>query len=312
MDKDDLTILLNAKKPLRAEKDLMECLILQNLFSDTDLRDNCILTGSGSITKSYNIGNRISKDIDLAWGDFDELSRTRSVKELNDFKDDFKEFVFEKMKYKIAEVVQPLGKFEILTDRDLRKKSVKYRLETGRRSSPELHLYYKSALGHRYTGHIAIEFIPRHYADEVIDLRCITPSAFDGKMVIQNIPTVHYSQTFWDKCYALHVISQLGAIRPGLAHHYYDVSCMSNFVNILHSTQCLTDVVVYQGVYTTRNVFQPSSVCEIQLVPNEKTIQELKQDYKTIRNSFKGPQEAWENVIGNIKALNNKIRHIGQ
>lgn len=53
------------KNPRLAEQDYLECVVLDALFRDDYIYENFIFTGGATLSKSYNIGGRIGRDIDL-------------------------------------------------------------------------------------------------------------------------------------------------------------------------------------------------------------------------------------------------------
>ena len=79
-----------AQNPLAAERDYIECNILNQIFQFPYFCNNFVFTGGGTISKIYHMGNRINQDIDLACFDFKEVAPTRSVGQLSKFKDRFK------------------------------------------------------------------------------------------------------------------------------------------------------------------------------------------------------------------------------
>ena len=105
-----------ALNPRLAEQDYLECAVLDALFRDEYINDNFIFTGGATLSKSYSIGGRIGRDIDLGLINFADVPRDRTQKQLGNFKKRFKRFTFGELRNKIAQTVNQHGRFEIITD----------------------------------------------------------------------------------------------------------------------------------------------------------------------------------------------------
>ena len=143
------------QNPRLAEQDYLECAVLDALFRDEYICENFIFTGGATLSKSYSIGGRIGRDIDLGLINFTDVPRDRSQKQLGSFKKRFKRFIFGELRDKIAKTINQHGRFEIITDHDWLSPENTERVA----SSPALHMLYKSEFG---TGHLCIEVMPRH------------------------------------------------------------------------------------------------------------------------------------------------------
>ena len=133
--------------PKMAEKDYLECVLLDRLFQDEYFAKNFVFAGGASVTKVYSISNRIGQDIDLACSEFEDIPDNRSKKKLNAFRRNFKDFVFEVIKPAVNYVLNQESQFMILTDRDWQALENKEHFM----SSPTLHLLYKSEYGSQMT-----------------------------------------------------------------------------------------------------------------------------------------------------------------
>ena len=74
------------KNPRLAEQDYLECVVLDALFRDDYIFENFIFTGGATLSKSYNIGGRIGRDIDLGLVNFTDIPRDHTQKQLGKFK----------------------------------------------------------------------------------------------------------------------------------------------------------------------------------------------------------------------------------
>jgi predicted nucleotidyltransferase component of viral defense system len=181
--------------PSMAEKDYLECKILEQIFHDPFFANKFVFAGGGSITKSYSFSPRIGQDVDLAYNEFTDLSDTRSKKQLNTFRKNFKSFVFDILTPHINAIINKNNCFNILTDREQRA----LHNQEQWLSSPTIHIFYQSKFN-KTPEDIRIEIIPRKYPTENISFRSITPYSIPT-MNIGNIPTIAYEQTFWITTY---------------------------------------------------------------------------------------------------------------
>ena len=177
------------KNPRLAEQDYLECVVLDALFRDDYIFENFIFTGGATLSKSYNIGGRIGRDIDLGLVNFTDIPRDHTQKQLGKFKKSFKRFTFGELREKIAQIINADGRFEIITDHDWPSPENSERVA----SSPALHMLYQSEFG---PGHLCIEVMPRHYRPSCITCRALLPYSIDRPF--SAIPTISYEQTFWD------------------------------------------------------------------------------------------------------------------
>jgi len=291
------------KNPIMAEKDYLECLILDRVFNDSFFSKNFVFAGGGTITKVYKIGNRIGQDIDLAYTAFEDLPEKHGTRALNKFKKNFNDFVFNDLKDKACNVMKDIGKFTVVTDSQIRASQP---VKQGR-AQPTLHILYSSNVTPSAQKCIDLEFIPRHYKPETVDLRSVVPYSL-GTPTSKEIPTVNYAQTFWDKIYALHIIHQIGLMRPGLAHHYYDVANLAPCINLEKTQYMFKEIEKYQQTYTTRHIISPERTSDIDLIPQTSDLQLLEKDYANMQNRFIGRSETWPNIMTSLIALNKNIK----
>lgn len=289
--------------PRMAEKDYIECAILEELFNDPYISKQFVFAGGGSITKSYNFSQRIGQDIDLACADFEELPDEHSKKQLTNFKKRFKTFVFDVLKPKVNYIINQDQQFMIATDRDWRALENKEQFL----SSPTLHVLYKSAFGPEM-GHLCLEIIPRKYKENKIQHRSVVP--YSIKQEMGDIPTVRYEQTFWDKVFALHSTAktEMPRLRETFSRHYYDVARIADHVNLNETKEFLFDISNYQTKYTTKGIPPLTSTAEVELIPEDATLTRLGEDYAKISELFLKNPESWQSIIRNLIQLNNNLK----
>lgn len=295
----------NTANPKLAEKDYLECTVLDELFREPYFGDNFVFAGGGSITKSYKLCQRIGQDLDLSCQTFESLPDAPTKRELIKFKRRFKEYVFDDIKYKINAAINQSQQFMIMTDRDWHVLENKEQFM----SFPTLHFLYKSAFD-TSMGHICIEMIPRRYAPDTVRFRTVVP--YSTGCAIGRIPTVRYEQTFWDKVYALHSVAT-GAVprlRESFSRHYYDVAKISPRVNLGATGHMLADIESYQRRHTTKDVAPIMSMQNVQLIPDDTVLARLENDYCDLsRTSIQVPVP-WASIICTLQKLNNKIKSL--
>lgn len=288
--------------PLDAERDYMECQILDTLFAAPSLRDNLLLSGGATITKSYHISYRISQDLDLIWTDFNDVPPDRSRRQLRRFKDRFKEFVFDQLRPGIHYAINQDLRFMITTDREWRA----LHSAKPQASFPTLHLLYKSMLNNSLN-RICIEIMPRKYDPSAISFRKVVPYSLNAPT--REIPMVIYAQTFWDKVFALHSIAN-GLSKHNndfISRHYFDVAQMADMVNIGETYHLFQDTIAYQNIYTAKEFAPINNATEICLIPDAATLCGLATDYYAHNNLFIEPQPGWDKVVDKLQALKMRL-----
>lgn len=299
---DDRLAFLRTNNPKMAEKDYLECLILDKLFQNDYIFNNFVFAGGGSLTKTYGLSQRIGQDIDLACANFADIPDTRSKKKLSNFRKSFKKFVFDTVKPVVNSAINQDSRFMIITDRDWNALENKEHFM----SSPTLHVLYKSELGPDM-GHLCIEIIPRKYDSDTITYRSVQPYSINKE--IGNIPTVSYEQTFWDKIYALHsnAVARIPHFDDGFSRHYYDVATLAPFVDLENTYHLLDRIAAHQQKYTTKDIDAITSPSDIVLLPDDRTLGRLSADYQSLDTAFNAPRESWEQIVQMLRELNQKL-----
>lgn len=292
-------ILRKEPNPEMAEKDYLECLILDKLY----ICDNFVFAGGASLSKSYRMTNRIGQDIDLVCSDFDDIPDNHSRKQLDKFRKRFKATVFSDLKQKIGEVINKNQQFLIMTDGDWRGLKNTEQFMT----SPTLHLMYKSEFSTNL-GHLCIEIIPRKYPVSSITYSDVIPYSIGQS--IGDIPTVRYEQTFWDKVYALH--SNSVAARPHFnqffSRHYYDVATIASRIDLPATWDMLLDIERHQAKYTLKHIAPLESFNDVHLLPDADTLHKLGVDYAAADDRFLTARDDWNQIVHKLEKLNRKLK----
>lgn len=300
-------ILRRAQNPGLAEKDYIECVVLDTLFSNAYIGDNFVFAGGASLSKTYQLSMRIGQDIDLVCTEFEDIPDNHSRKQLEKFKKHFKYRVFDEIKQKIGEIINPEQQFLILTDQDWRMLKNTESFMT----SPTLHLMYKSEFSPNL-GHLSIEVIPRKYPEKIIAQHSVVPYSIGQS--IGNIPTVRFEQTFWDKVYALH--SNAVASRPHsnqfYSRHYYDVAILygTNNIDLPGTQSMLFDIERHQAKYTLKNIAPLGTPANVQLIPDSETLEKLGNDYDQMADKFLGARTDWAKIINNLASLGHDLKKL--
>lgn len=293
-----------AQNPLSAERDYIECNILNQIFQFPYFCNNFVFTGGGTISKIYHMGNRLNQDLDLACFDFKEVAPTRSSGQLNKFKYRFRNYIFTELKEKIEPCLNEFGKFQIITDAQWHSEHP----EMPKHSTSMLHIKYTSMVNQKLQDSIHIEFIPRHYSSDKIKFNSVTPYSIKESEVSTRIPNIKFEQTFWDKIYALYSINKNGVSRDGLSRHFYDVIHIVPYITLEETQNMFWDTVEYQNLYTTKNLQMPIKISGLDIIPNTENLRVLEQDYKAHKGQYLTPIIPWEFIMLGANQLQQKIR----
>ncbi len=293
--------------PAMAEKDYMECTMLDKLFQDAFFAENFVFAGGGSLTKSYALSPRVTQDLDLAYVSFYDLPDNPSRNQLKKFRKRFKDYIFESIAPKICDLICPDGRYHVVTDRE----QCLLQNQEQWLSSPTIHIIYRSDFA-AYPEDIRIEIIPRKYSSRSISFRSVMPYAIPNKKFGQ-IPTVAYEQTFWDKVFALH--SNALSSRPHTdsfySRHYFDVATLANNVNIPETTHMFSDIVSYQARYTTKGLGTNIAPHDVVLIPSDSVLYALESDYnKMAQRTFNGQKTSWNLIIHRLEQLAQDLKRI--
>ena len=291
--------------PLAAERDYMECRVLDAMFANDALADKLVFSGGATLTKSYNICPRVSHDLDIVCTNFTDIPTDPSRNQLKKYNKNFTEFLFDQLRSEINYAINQDKRFMIATDREWRA----LHNPEQHMSYPTLHLLYTSALNNSFE-HICLEIVPRKYDASAISAQAVIP--YSTRTPMREIPTVAYEQTFWDKIFALHCMAQKGLPRNHffISRHYFDVAQMADMVNLAATYHLFDDTIMHQRKYTTK-VFDPiSGPGEICLTPNDDVIQNLQSDYQKNGGQFLTTPPAWNMVMAKITDLKSRLNKL--
>ena len=298
------------------EKDLWVCYILDYLFNRCEYKDYFEFKGGTSLSKAYNLIDRMSEDIDVVLNS-KTIGFTFS-KDLLNISNNQKNKQVEQLNNKALEFYKNTL-LNVITN-DISKeinKELKIYL-----NDEELAIYieYPSSYNNSYVKNaVKIEIGPiaswTPYENKVIKsyIAEYYPNMFsdDGFNVRVTLPV----RTFWEKAVILHQEAnrESGKIPQRYSRHYYDLYKMyySNVKNdALNNLDLLDDVRLFTMTFYNRPwaKFDEAKPGTFKLIPNN--LDDLKNDYKAMEAMFFREFPSFEEVIKVLKKLENEINGV--
>lgn len=302
------------------EKDFWVCFMLDYLFHRCEWKDNFAFKGGTNLSKSYGLIERFSEDIDLIldWRvigfDINEPWKERSNtkqdifnKEANRRTEEFLKTTF------MPAIIADLQK-ELSTSVNC------YIDETDPQTV--VFAYNRSFEDNSILPVIRLE-IGALAAWTPAEEKSITPYAAVQypKVFIQpttEILTVLPKRTFWEKVTILH----REAFRPEdkafpsrYSRHYYDLYCM---MNSPVKDDALADIGLLDKVVQFKEKFyrcpwaryDEAKVGTLRLMPPERNLQALKDDYEHMQNMIFGDKPDFEVILKGIEQLEKEINTV--
>lgn len=299
------------------EKDFWVCFMLDYLFHRCAWKDKIAFKGGTSLSKSYGLIERFSEDIDLildwrviGYGinePWEERSNTKQDifnKEANRRTEDFLRDIF------MPAVINDLQK-ELNTTVNC------YIDETDPQTV--VFAYSRSFEDSSILPVIRLE-IGALAAWTPADERTITPyAAIQYPKVFEEpetkILTVLPKRTFWEKVTILH----REAFRPEdkafpsrYSRHYYDLYCM---MNSSVKDEALADIELLDKVVQFKEKFYRcpwarydlAKVGTLKLMPPERNMQALKDDYAHMQNMIFGNKPDFDDILKSVEQLEREI-----
>lgn len=302
------------------EKDFWVCFMLDYLFHRSEWKDNIAFKGGTSLSKSYGLIERFSEDIDLIldwrvigftlnepWKDRSNTKQDIFNREANRRTEEFLKETF--MPSVIADLQAELDTtvdcyiegsdpqtVVFAYNRSFEDASILpvIRLEIGALAA------WTPTEGKPITPYAAIQY-PKLFTEPTT-----------------NILTVLPKRTFWEKVTILH----REAYRPKdksfparYSRHYYDLYCMMNssvkdyaFADI----ELLDKVVQFKEKFYRCSwaKYEEAKVGTMKLMPPERNLQVLKEDYDHMQNMIFGDKPDFEVILKGIEQLEKEINEI--
>lgn len=298
------------------EKDYWVTYVLDYLFNHNKWKDYFTFKGGTSLSKCFGLIDRFSEDIDLIldwtvlgyghnepWKVRSKTKQAKFNKEVNqktvDFlRDEFLEVITEDFK-KILN-----SKFNFTLDKtDEQTILFEYpKIFTSTYLTQSIRLEIGALAIKIPSIKVEIEpYIGEHY-----------PSVFKYKAVVD---TVTSERTFWEKVTILHHEANRplkSSLPARYARHYYDIYRMANSKvkdDALNNQELLQKVVNFKIKFYPRNWanYEEALKNKIKLLPIEKRLIELEQDYKYMEEMLYGNYPTFKELIEVIRTLENEI-----
>ena len=298
------------------EKDLWVCYILDYLFNRCEYKDYFEFKGGTSLSKAYNLIDRMSEDIDIVLNSkiidftFSKDVFNMSNNQKNRLVDDLNSRALTFYKNKLLKVITNDLTLEI-------NKELKITL-----SDEDLAIYieYPSSYNTAYIRNaVKIEIGPiaswtpyeiktiRSYVSEYY------PNLFTS--VSFNVRVTLPVRTFWEKAVILHQEAnrENGKIPQRYSRHYYDLYKMysSNVKNdALNNLGLLEDVRLFTMTFYNRPwaKFEEARPGTFKLIP--KNIDDLKNDYKMMEPMFFKDYPSFDEIVKVLIKLENEINGV--
>lgn len=316
------TAALKKVSPIIIEKDFWVCWTLNKIANIPTIGENITFKGGTSLSKVFNIINRFSEDIDLAFkrsylgfGGDNEPEKGITKKQIEKRIEGLSEACREEVKNRFMPVLNKSFVDEINNDH--------WKLTIDKLDPQTLLFYYPTTLNADLENYIqpvvkiemgarsddwpVVDGIVTSYIEESFE-------KFSSKTSI-NIKTLSLERTFWEKATILHAEfhrpdDKIPTIRS--SRHYYDLHQM-HLKNI--SSTALESVDLLERVAKHKSIFFRSSWANyeeakpgtLRLIPKVQRISELKQDYIKMKEMFFRDRPSFEEIMDSLTTLEQRI-----
>jgi hypothetical protein len=301
------------------EKDFWVCWTLDYLFHQCQWKSSFAFKGGTSLSKSYQLIQRFSEDIDLImdWRllgyDYNEPWENRS----NTKQDAFNKEANTRAEIFLIETVLPVLQKDFF-----------------RLLKTDVHLYIDE------TDKQTIRFVyPQTFSDTSIlqEIRLeigalaawtparetvIKPYAAEQYAKLFHTPetailTVMAERTFWEKVTILHrEANRHGSSLPSrYSRHYYDLYCMSQTAiktNAFSDQNLLARVVQFKEKFyrCPWAKYEDAKVGTMKLMPIPEYIDELRGDYRHMENMLYGDKPTFDEILAGIASLEQELNSL--
>lgn len=301
------------------EKDFYVVLMQEILFRRCNYCNHFAFKGGTSLSKAYGIIKRFSEDIDvvmdwrlLGLSDaevWQERSNTQQDKFNREINRQAGSWIKEVLVPDICKTLRVLGiePFNVyVREADKQTVIIEYpRSFNLGNILPEIRL----EIGPLAAWTPSEEKTIKSYVAEVI------PQAFSRAATI--IPTVEAKRTFWEKATILHKEAnrQNDNFVQRISRHYYDVYMLGQTSikdEALSDSELLDRVVRFKKKFYLNNSakYEEATTKKLKLLPKEKTIQHLQQDYQVMEPMFFEEPPAFEEIMRYLQKLEQEIHDL--
>ncbi|QSH40577.1 nucleotidyl transferase AbiEii/AbiGii toxin family protein [Lentisphaerota bacterium ZTH] len=301
------------------EKDFWVCWILRHLFLDDEIKSKVVFKGGTTLSKIFNVIKRFSEDIDLIldWDLLDCGSNPNQLSQLSRNKrDKFTKEINEKASDYIKNNFHPL-----LSDK-LTKYCSDIIIEINNDDPQCIDVVYPTSFSDDYIKpHITLEIGPLgawHPNQEYLIRPYIAeefPNLFKDPDC--RVKAIKAERTFWEKATILHQEAHRDdGFKERYSRHYYDLSQLAKSTikeNALRELNYLDDVRKFKIDYYSCKWanYQNAIPGSFRLIPAQKTINELRRDYKSMKESMIFNQApSFDSVIQILQDLEEEINSL--
>ncbi len=307
----------NTKLPAIAiEKDWWVTVALKASF-DLKYSPGIVFKGGTSLSKSWNLIERFSEDIDLAidrkvFGFEGGISKSQ-IKRLRKISCDFISTTF------LEDLTKKFTEWKVIDECRLNAQPIK----DSDKDPQVIEIYYKSVFGKSdyLPQRVLIEVSSRSLMEptENRQINSILSTIFPNQKFATEpfiISTVLPQRTFLEKIFLLHeeFSQDTAKIRiDRLSRHLYD---LEKLMDTAHGTAAIKDMELYNGIVTHREKFNPLRGIDyanhipgkIKIIPPDIVIKEWEKDYQAMaQNMIYGDPISFDNLIKRIQELQKRI-----
>lgn len=305
------------------EKDFWVCFMLEVLFEHSPYKDYFAFKGGTSLSKSFELIERFSEDIDLIldWRKLGYATREPLETRSNTAQERFKKEMNAKCEAFLKDEFIPTMQQDLSTL--CPQEQFTFTIDE---VDPQTVLvgYPKNYDDAAIVKEIRLEIGPlaawtpvsnynlHAYVYDAPDL------PFETKSI--TVPTVEVARTFWEKATILHAEAhrpETKPLPPRYSRHYYDVYMMQRNPNvwdtIVANKALLEKVIDFKQRFYRLNWAQYEKALngELVLVPtDEVSLKGLKSDYASMQNMLFGEQPTFEEILETLKALQVQLNEV--
>jgi hypothetical protein len=308
-------------QPIVIEKDFWVCWTLKRLFTDQQIAPHITFKGGTSLSKSYNLIERFSEDIDLTISreapilanGKDPMEECISGKErdrrITALKQNAQRFVGENVLNSLkGSVSETLGRREgwqiIIDPNDQDRQTIQFQYPrtttTAGYVKPTIILEFGARGGTEPQNTTTIEpYVAQDF-----------PALFQKSTC--SLATLSVTRSFWEKVTILHALCHGSKIRDRMSRHYYDTFMMDKkgiTEKALEDASLLVQVVQNKTLLfrDAKASYDTAKISSLRLVPQGDTLQEIKKDYKAMGEMFMGKFPSFDEIIEGLTALEVRI-----
>lgn len=305
--------------PVAVEKDLWVMIALEAIFS-TEIAEYLVFKGGTSLSKAWGIIERFSEDIDLAidrsfFGFNGDLTRNQ-VKNLRKASCKYVDEKFLEI-LKKALLDNGVSEFELSVTEFEESDTDPLALELRYKSLVEKKDYLQPRILIEISSRSLIEPYENKKLTSLIS-EIYPDQKFVSKPII--IPTVTPTRTLIEKVFLLHEEFQKPKDKKirseRMTRHLYDIS---RLMDTEYLEEAIEDKKLYDTIIAHRNNLTKISWVDydthkyktLSFIPPDEVINDYEKDYLAMKESmFYGETESFEELIGKLKKLNDRINRI--